>query len=297
MGTLISSAASSRSIAFATHAYWRDFEIVLDPDRFRMVVESHRHQFSAVIVALNNFRSERERGRARRKAERLVSSGLASVVLDTHEYLSDEVLASIGLDHARYWTRNPYFSTGQFAALHWSLKRADYLLHMTGDSYLRWPVDWIPRALDHAEKLPDMVGFNLCRGGHSNLYRRLASEETDHFWISSERIRKVATPRGFTISDLGYVILTNPGFRWHFTVPPKTFVDTWVDYARPGFESYLAWAIFSNKRKIGALKLGYGAPSLGHKNFPKSKLETALYRALGRYKSGGRHATAISQHA
>ncbi len=255
-----------------------------------MIVESHRHDFSSVIVALNNFRTDRERANARRMADRLVGLGLANVVLDAEKYLTADVLASLGLEPFQYWKRNPYFSTGQFSALHWSLKRADYLLHMDGDVCLEWPVDWIPRALARAETVPDMAGFNLCRGvGHASVYRRFASAETDHFWLSHER----GSQRGSSISDLGYVLKVQPGFPWTFTLPPQHFIDSWTAYARPCFESYVAWTIFSNSRRVGALKLGFGAPSIKHKNFPKSKLKTAFYRALGRYRSGGRYATAI----
>src|SRR5690606_6341831 len=145
---------------------------------------------SDVIVVLNNFSTERERSKAQRMADKLLSQGLASQILNVREYLSDSVLSELGLNPRQYWQNNPYFSSAQFAALHWSMPRCDYLLHMTGDTWLHQPVDWIPTAINAMNEVPSMAGFNLCCGeGYARIYTRRAKEQTVRFWISRERRR------------------------------------------------------------------------------------------------------------
>lgn len=159
-------------ISFATHAFWRDYEIVLAPNRFKMIVEGHRHSFADVIVVLNNFRNRDEALAARAMADHLIDLGLATKIIGAAEYLTTDVLTDLGLDPLRYWCLNPYFSSAQFAALHYAKPRCEYLLHMTGDVWLQTPCQWIPKALTALEASPDMAGFNLCCTGHEALYER-----------------------------------------------------------------------------------------------------------------------------
>lgn len=273
-------------VIFATHAFWRDYRIVLAPWRFKIIVESHRYNFSDVVVVLNNFRSVSEYKSARRMADRLVSLGLATCVLDVHSYLTDDALVDLGLDPSAYWGWNPYFSAAQFSAYHWARTRGEYIFHMNGDVWIDRETEWVPRALGRISNHPSMFGFNLCRNVYIDLYDRLSTlgnnYSTEDFWISR------SIDDGWGVSDLAYFIRVDEGMRFGISADDMVRLSPkWPLYATPCFEMYATAAIYRSGMCYGALKPYTGiAPITRHKNFPKSVYKLWFYRILGKYGRG-----------
>jgi len=298
-----------RKVAFATHVYFKDYDVVLDPGRFAMVVQSHGFDFSDVLIVLNNFESEKDWKKAQKAAHKLIDMGLATRCIDALSYLTDDVLKEFGLEGKRFWKQNPYFATSQITALHWLRKRADYVLHMAGDVWLDRPMNWIPAVLPEIESRPEMLGFNLCRGVYEQnypiCYPNWNQDEDDVFWVSRHlsvsKDPSLVLPvekyegRGWGLSDLAYFVRLNPSKKWDLRIreeDAKKYMSFWVGYARPCFEMYLTLFMYRSGFCYGALKpLNGQYPKTNHKNFTSNKVKQTFYRLLGRYKPGGRYAT------
>ncbi|WP_456392300.1 hypothetical protein, partial [Nitratifractor sp.] len=109
-------------IGYATHAYWRDWRVVLDPKRFDLLLKSHSYKFDKTIVIINNIPNVSEMKRAKSMALKLKSLGLVDEYIVVDEYLNPSVLRSFNLKED-FWSMNPYFSTAQIAALHYMSKK------------------------------------------------------------------------------------------------------------------------------------------------------------------------------
>lgn len=288
------------AVAFVTSAWQRDWTVVLDPARFRMVVESHQHDFPIRLVVLNNFNTPAEAARARGRAEALVTAGLATQVVVAQELLTDAVLAGFGLDPQTFWQRNPWFSTAHLAALHALWGRADWMFYQSGDVWLERPAQWLPGALAALAEVPELRGLNLCRNIYRDHYPRNCERETEALWISSWWGGRARQPGdkapGFCLSDHAYLIPVAPAPGWHFAFTDAElapFHHYWPAYARPCFEMLYNLAMRRQGFHHAALKPdASGRPLTKHKSFPKAALAKLwLYRTLGFYRPGGRLGT------
>jgi hypothetical protein len=176
---------SGRKIIFATHAWERDYDVVLYPERFRMVVESLCYPFCDIVIVLNNFKSDKSRLKAHRAAEKIKRMGLATQIFDAADYLTDEVLSGLGLTPVVYWDNNPYFSSAQFTALHYAKEKADFLLHLCGDVWLYKKGPFIDRAIK--QFVPSLAGMNLCRNIYIDKYPIWCHYEDENLWVSNKK--------------------------------------------------------------------------------------------------------------
>lgn len=287
-------------VAFVTSAWQRDWTVVLDPPRFRMIAESHRHPFAARLIVLNNFNTPAEAARARRAAYRLVTAGLATSVVSAQELLTDPVLVKFGLDPKLFWQRNPWFSTAHLAALHLLQGEADWMVYQSGDVWLEQPDHWLPRALAALAAEPDIRGLNLCRNIYRDHYPAYCDRETPDLWCSawwgSRELHPGDKAFGFCLSDHAYLIRVSAGADWNFTFTDaelEPFRKYWPPYAMPCFEMLYNLAMKRHSFRHAALKPdAAGRPLTKHKSFPKNApLKLWFYRVLGYYRPGGRLAT------
>ncbi len=285
------------SVAFTTSAWQRDWTVVLDPVRYRMIVESHRHEFPIRLVVLNNFTSARDAVRARQAADGLVAAGLVTEVIVAQEVLQPAVLAQFGLD-GTFWQRNPWFSTAHLAALSWLAGRADYQCYLSGDVWLERAGAWVPRALVALRDTPAVLGLNLCRNIYrEGFYPRHCHRQTPDLWVSEPAFAAApAVPRGFSLSDLAYLIPVRPEGGWHFSVSDAAlapWLASWPAYARPCFEMLYRRALVERGQCHAALKPGPGGgPITKHKNIPGGTgFKRRLQQGLGFFRPGGRFAT------
>ncbi|WP_456457493.1 hypothetical protein [Nitratifractor sp.] len=276
-------------IAFATHAYYKDWRVVLNPKRFEEIVKSHKYDFERIVIIINNINNKSEKRKAISAAEILLEKGIATDVLISDEYLTKDVLSYFNIDYNFFWKNNPYFSTAQLSALHYLRNKADFVLHMSGDVWLEKCGEWISGALAGLERDDDMLGFNLCRNIYIDKYPIWAIEENDKFWISYGKLSENEEKRGFGLSDHAYIIKTNPKIDYDFGFDLKElegYNAYWPSYARPCFEMYIRAFLDRKKLKYGALKPQNGLPITKHKNFSNSKIKSLFYLLAGYYTNG-----------
>jgi len=289
----------SDSVAFVTSAWQRDWTVVLNPNRYRMVVASHCHDFPIRLIVLNNFDSPNEAARARRAAERLVGEGLATQVVNAEHILTESALACIGLDPQIFWQRNPWFTTAHLAALHILRGQARWICYQSGDVWLDARAVWVPRALKALAREPDVRGLNLCRNIYREYYAANCDDETPDLWVSAwwgRREQPGQKALGFCLSDHAYLIPVSPQPAWHFGFTDEElapFRPYWPPYATPCFEMLYNLAMKRQSFRHAALKPdASGRPLTKHKSFPKdAPLKLWFYRVLGYYRPGGRLAT------
>jgi hypothetical protein len=289
---------SSKTVAFVTSAWERDWEVVLWPERYEMIVKSHCRSFPIRLIVLNNFASQQTQLRAMEASNVLIQLGLATDVIHAPSYLDSQVLSFFEIPNGLFWERNPYYSTNHIAALHWMQGKADYLFHMAGDIWLDRACDWIPRALGVLDGQDRIRGLNLCRNIYTDLYSKICHEEMEAVWLSNPRQKAADTGvlvgEGFSLSDIAYVIRVSPAEGWRFDVTDEDlnrWYPRWPIYARPCFEMYYRIAMERYHFSHGTLKPIGGGPLTKHKNFPASQsLKIKLQKWLGFYSSGGKYA-------
>jgi hypothetical protein len=291
--------ASRFKVAFATHAWERDFDVVLDPHRFEMVVASCCVDFDRIIVVLNNFKENDEKQKARHLADRLMESGSATDVIDTQEYLRDDILQDLGLTPDRFWENNPFFASSQLAALHFARKHADYLLHFCGDVWLENKGMFIDRAIRELRS-NELVGMNLCRNIYLDQYPQWAEGENHHLWFSkgvtrSEQHGGSTVRKGFGLSDLAYLLSLDVNYKFtdFSTRDYSDFLLHWPSYASPCFEMYFSRFLsdLQGEFTYATLKPIDRVPITKHKNFPYNKLRKFIYKMTGRWNWNGKYGT------
>lgn len=281
-------------VAFFTSAWQRDWSVVLNPGRFRMIVESQQHDFPIRLIILNNFRDAG--AKAAMAADKLLKLGLATDVVSAPSYLSDSVLESFGFDAPQFWCSNPYYSTAHLAGLHFLQGKADWLFYINGDARLEKSCAWIPRALQALKSSPGVAGLNLCRNIYqTGFYPRHSHRETTDLWISnSPSADNIAAFDGFSLNDIAYLLpVAGPRGGWQFGASEQeiaAYSGMWPSYARPCFELYYRAAMAREGFGHAALKPKDGGPVTKHKNFPGS-LKIHLYKALGLYGWNGKYGT------
>ena len=286
-------------IAFATHAWERDYEVVLDPRRFEMIASSCCVDFVRVIIVLNNFNNTRHRDRATRLAEKLMELQLATDILDAQDYLQEQILLNLGLTPEIFWKQNPFFATSQLTALHFARMHADYLLHFCGDVWLERKGKFIDRAISEL-RTGKLMGMNLCRNIYIDQYPQWAEAENENLWISkgvfrseSKDNRKVM--RGFGLSDHAYLLRLDIDYQ--FTdFSPTDYADLipfWPTYASPCFEMYFSRFLMdrSNIFSYAALKPIDNMPITKHKDIHYHRLKILLYKMAGRWTWNGKYGT------
>lgn len=283
-------------VAFTTSAWQRDWPVVLDPVRYRMILESHRHPFATRLVVLNNFDSEREADRAHTAAQRLVELELATDVIRSRVTLDAQTLARFGLGD-EFWEKNPWFSAAHLAALAYLEGRAEFQFYMSGDVWLARACEWVERAVCALASEPQVLGLNLCRNIYrQDFYSRHCHRESDALWISEPNyVPTPEKPAGFSLSDLAYLIPVRPSGGWQFTLRAEAlapWLTGWPAYARPCFEMLYRMALAARGMCHAALKpLPGGGPITQHKNIPGGTgFKRWLYRCLGHYRPGGKYA-------
>jgi hypothetical protein len=291
---LITQADNSAQVAFFTCVWDRDWKLVLDPVRFEANLHSCAYDFPIRLIVLNNFSTEHAAEQARRQAESLVERGLATIVVDHAEVLTDEVLGGFGLDPERFWAQNPYFTCAHLVALHLFEGKADYMFFLNGDVWLAERSDWVARAVRAVSERNDIRGLNLCRNIYRDLYPQWAQHETDELWLSDPPPPAYPRPRkGFSLSDHAYLLEVMPGGnRWQFDNSDalKPFFAEYPAYAQPCFECFIKAANARDSYGHAALKPRPGPITKHKKGLPRSRLKFWFYQALGYFSPGGRWA-------
>ncbi|WP_457608718.1 hypothetical protein [Nitratifractor sp.] len=283
-------------VAFATHAFHRDWDVVMDPRRLEGIIRSHQYPFEHRLLVVNNLYGH-QRSAVEKAASRLLAEKVVTEVIWAEEYLTEERLESFGLHANGYWSQNPYFSSAQLAALSYLHDKSEFVLHMAGDVWLQQCGEWIERALEGVKKYPQMLGFNLTRNIYLKEYPRWADFEDENFWIVSGDLKNRGNlqKKRFCLSDLAYLIRTDPNVSYNFSISETQMVrygKMWPEYARPCFEMMFRAHCERTGALYGALKPdSKGIPMTKHKNFSSKKWKRFVYKKFGVYYPNGKYAS------
>ena len=158
-------------VTFATSCWERDWRrLLLDRDYLALLqIGNHCFPFAERLLILNNVN---DLDLLKRKAQEKVDSRVLSRYVVATDTLSD-----FGLQRSDFTDWQYYNMLGPLAAIREA--KGDYLLYMTGDVYLKRPVNWIGKAIRCMEKNPRFKVANLTWNDN---YREAQEESYRRTW-------------------------------------------------------------------------------------------------------------------
>ncbi len=159
------------NVTFATSCWERDWRLILlDPDYLAVrQIGNHCFPFSERILIINNVDDP---DAVKRAAQEKIARGILTQVL-----FAADVLPFFGLNRSDFNDWQYYNALGPLTAIYEC--KSDYLLYLTGDVYLKKPIDWIPKALRCMEKHPRFKVANLT---WNDCYREAKEESSYRTW-------------------------------------------------------------------------------------------------------------------
>ncbi len=291
------------SVWFATNAWERDHKVTLHEKRVWMNKYATGSEFSGRLLVLNNFEDNNLLEKAKRKASALVEKGFFSDWVHAPEYIKGR-LDQFNINEKTFWSENPYFSSGQLAALLYLKGKADFVLYMSGDiCFCEIPGrDWLSVALRKYKKA-SISGFNIYYLRRKEYYLDNHSSEKNDFYIyerTAPHSSEIDTPLqrlGITLSDLAFLIPVSPPVPYDFNLQNtlKRYAPMWPHYATPCFEMLYTKYLEANSLSYGALKPSDGMPVIKHKNIKGPIKRVLRQRMLGGWYANGLYGTKIEQ--
>lgn len=165
-------------VTFATCCWERDWrQILLDPEYLAVrQIGNHRFPFAERLLIINNV-SDLEA--VKRAAQMQVDRGVL-----TRYVVAEDVFAFFGLKRADFNEWQYYNALAPLSAIFHC--RSGYLLYLTGDVYLKRPVEWIPKALRFMEKRPEARVANLAWNDNYGEVKKESYRRTWNFFVAKE---------------------------------------------------------------------------------------------------------------
>jgi hypothetical protein len=189
------------TVTFATCCWEKDWRpILLDPEYLRIKqIENHQFPFVQRVLIINNVADLNE---VQKAAQKRVEEGVL-----THVYVAEErVHAMLDFFQLKRGDFVPdvgispdwiyYNALGPLTALYNC--SSDYLLYMTGDSRLDYPICWIEKALRRMEKVAQYSVANLVWNENYTEAKRESYKTDGDFFVAkqgfSDQLFLVRTP-------------------------------------------------------------------------------------------------------
>jgi hypothetical protein len=165
-------------VTFATCCWERDWrQILLDPEYLAVrQIGNHRFPFAERLLIINNV-SDLEA--VKRAAQSQVDQGTL-----TRYIVAEDILPFFGLKRSDFNEWQYYNALAPLSAIYHC--PTDYLLYLTGDVYLKRPVDWIPKALRFLEKRPEVKVANLAWNDNYREVKKESYRRTWNFFVADE---------------------------------------------------------------------------------------------------------------
>ncbi len=167
-----------RSVTFATSCWENDWrQILLDPDYLPLYqIGHHCFPFAERILIINNVADlEAVKGAAQAHVDR---GTLSRYVVAT------DIFPHFQLKRSDFNDWQYYNALGPLSAIYET--KTDYLLFVTGDVYLKKPVQWIKKAVRFMEKRPHVKVANLTWNDNYREAEKEAYRKTWNFFVSTE---------------------------------------------------------------------------------------------------------------
>lgn len=165
-------------VTFATCCWERDWrQILLDPNYLAVrQIGNHQFPFAERLLIINNV-SDLEA--VKRAAQTHVDRGVL-----TRYIVAEDILSFFGLKRSDFNEWQYYNALAPLNAIYHC--NNEYLLYLTGDVYLKQPVDWIPRALRFMEKRPEVMVANLAWNDNYREVKKESYRGTWNFFVAKE---------------------------------------------------------------------------------------------------------------
>jgi len=174
------------TVSFATSCWERDWRwILLQKDYLAQhQIARHCFPFAERLLVINNVQ---DMTAVKRAAEAQVDAG----ILTRYVVAEEKILPHFQLKRQDFGIEQQvsadwvfYNALAPLAAIYES--RSEYLLYLTGDTYLEQPIDWIRPALRWMEKDPMIKVANLTWNGQYREAKKEAYRTTWNFYQAKE---------------------------------------------------------------------------------------------------------------
>ncbi|MGD2170379.1 MAG: hypothetical protein PVI40_09085 [Chlamydiota bacterium] len=186
---------NKKSVTFATACWEEDWKTLLLDDNYlnEKMISPHLYDFEEKILIINNVKD-------RKKVEKLAQDKVQKNILTG--YVIAEDISSNVLDF--FQLKRSDFKKGDDAHLYANVDndwiyynalaplsaiysaKSDYLLYMTGDSYLKDPVSWIDKSVAMLEKKEKVKVANLIWNGKIDEVKKESYKKNRNFFFAKE---------------------------------------------------------------------------------------------------------------
>lgn len=226
-------------VSFETKVWENDWRFILKEDYLVKLTENCNYKFSDKTIIINNVNDRRL---VENRCEWLLNRGIITAficVADHEERVLDKYDLSKELLGKGY-----VYSISELVSI--DVCRSKYLLHFSGDSYLKKNEDsWITKSIQMMESNTDIIVANPIWNNKYREAKRESTEESEDFFIG----------QGF--SDQCYLINAD-NFRhkiYNFKHPKS---DRYPNYGGELFEKRVdSYMRFLNKKRITYKRLSY----------------------------------------
>lgn len=166
------------TVTFATSCWSQDWRLILqDPDYLRIrQIENHLFPFAERLLIINNVS---DLDGVKKAAEAKIVEGVI-----TRYIVAADILSFFQLQRSDFNEWQYYNALGPLSAIYHC--QSDYLLYLTGDVYLKRPVDWIGKAIERMEKNSSVKVANLTWNGNYGEAEKESYQRTWNFFVAKE---------------------------------------------------------------------------------------------------------------
>lgn len=210
------------AVTFETKCYEKDWRDVLDRDWLTSMIHHHGYEFTERILYINNVENFAP---VIALAKQRVNEGILTSYVIVEEYASD-ALSHFEIEKSSF-RGGYYYSISELVSLY--LAKTNYVLHMSGDSILPVPINWIPAAISKLEQNEMIKVANPTWNFKYDEARRESDGEDDAFFY------------GYGFSDQCYLVRTQDFQRPIFN-ETHPLSERYPDYGGELFEKRVdAW--------------------------------------------------------
>ena len=168
------------TITFATSCWERDWRhVLLNPDYLAVrQIENHQFPFAEKLLIINNVNDLES---VKRAAQEKIDAGVL-----TRYVVAQGIPPLFQLTRSSFNEWQYYNALGPFTAIHEC--QSDYLLYLTGDVYLKKPVNWLPKALRLMQKHPYFKVANLAWNENYDEAAKEADFRTRNFFAAQQGV-------------------------------------------------------------------------------------------------------------
>jgi hypothetical protein len=165
-----------KSVTFATSCWERDWRhILLKPTYLSLnQIAYNLYPFQEKMLVINNVS---DLSLVQEAAAEKIERGILSKVV-----IARDVLSFFGLKRSDFDEWQYYNALAPLNAIYHC--ESEYLLYLTGDVYLKSPVNWIKRALAYMEKDPSIAVANLTWNDNYKEAKKESFRKTWNFYVA-----------------------------------------------------------------------------------------------------------------